>query len=107
MCREPTSTPDAASIPSRANGRKRSGSGFTVYSSAEPWTLAAKPGPPAAAPSPARARIAGPITRWFASAASGGPAASITLRTAATFASTYRSTSASLICAKVLTSKPA
>ncbi len=87
VCLEPTSTPEAACIPSRANGRKRSGSGFTVYSSAEPCTLAAKPGPPAASPSPARARIAGPITRWFARAAPGGPAVSTTPRTAATLAS--------------------
>ena len=56
-------------MPSRAKGRKRSGSGFTVYSSAEPWTLAANPGR-RRPPSPARARIAGPITRWLASAAS-------------------------------------
>ena len=36
--------------------------GLTVYSSAEPWILAAK------GPTPARARIAGPITRWLARA---------------------------------------
>ncbi len=39
--REPTRTPDAASMPSLAYGRKR-GFGLTVYSRAEPWTLAAK-----------------------------------------------------------------
>jgi hypothetical protein len=39
--REPTSTARARARPSRAYGRKRSGFGFTVYSSAEPWTLTA------------------------------------------------------------------
>ena len=40
VCREPTSTPRAAAMPSRAWGRNR-GCGFTVYSSALPWTFTA------------------------------------------------------------------
>ena len=80
--REPTSTPRAPARPSTAYGRKR-GYGLTVYSSALPWILTAY----GTEPSSARARIAGPITRWFASATS-GRTSSTTSRTAATFAST-------------------
>ena len=38
---EPTSTPFAPRIPSSAYGRKRSGCGRTVYSSALPWIFTA------------------------------------------------------------------
>ena len=79
--REPTSTALAGASPSRAYGRKRSGCGLTVYSSAEPWTLTAY-----GTPSSARASTAGPITRWLASATS-GRTGSATSRTAATLRS--------------------
>ena len=62
--------------------RKRSGCGLTVYSSALPWTFTAY----GTSPASARARITGPITRWFASATS-GRASATTSRTAATLAS--------------------
>ncbi len=73
----------APATPSRAYGRKRSGSGLTVYSSALPWTFTAY----GTLPPSARARITGPITRWLASATS-GETSSTSSRTAATFAST-------------------
>ena len=79
--REPTSTARAGASPSRAYGRKRSGCGLTVYSSAEPWTLTAY-----GTPSSARASTTGPITRWLASATS-GRTRSATSRTAATLRS--------------------
>ncbi len=79
--REPTSTARAGASPSRAYGRKRSGFGLTVYSSAEPWTLTAY-----GTPSSARASTTGPITRWLASATS-GRTRSATSRTAATLRS--------------------
>ena len=69
--------------PSRAAGRKR-GYGLTVYSSALPWILTAYGTP---VPASARARISGPMTRWFASATS-GRARATTSRTAATLRST-------------------
>ena len=78
--REPTSTPRAPARPSTAYGRNR-GYGLTTYSSALPWIFTAYGTSPSA-----RARIAGPITRWFASATS-GRARSTTSRTAATLAS--------------------
>ena len=78
--REPTSTPRAPARPSTAYGRKR-GYGLTTYSSALPWIFTAY-----GTSSSARARIAGPITRWLASATS-GRARATTSRTAATLAS--------------------
>ena len=81
MCREPTSTPPAPARPSAAYGRNRARCGLTVYSSALPWIFTAY-----GTPASARARIAGPITRWLASATS-GRARATTSRTAATLAS--------------------
>ena len=81
MWREPTRIPRAPARPSTAKGLKR-GYGLTVYSSALPWILTAY----GTEPPSARARIAGPITRWLASATS-GRARATTSRTAATFAS--------------------
>ena len=56
----------APRIPSSAYGRKRSGCGRTVYSSALPWIFTAY-----GAHRRRRARITGPMTRWLASATSG------------------------------------
>ena len=65
---EPTSTPFAPRIPSSAYGRKRSGCGRTVYSSALPWIFTAYGDLARRARGPGSP---GPITRWFASATSG------------------------------------
>ena len=83
MWRDPVRTPRAPRTPSSAAGTNR-GCGFTTYSSALPWIFTAYGTP---VPASARASTSGPMTRWFASAAS-GRARATTSRTAATLRAT-------------------